>query len=1401
MKLKSITQSTNFWIILSSVIILVFFYLFYLNYYVAVKERRITTTRFRVLDQMGDNIDKKMAGYIKNAQNLNEKISTEWKLGKNSGIRTKFNTGNKKPFINYVNSQGDINKDLKVINFITGSQPALKFREYIKTLSPYDYYIANPINPSRFPVLSKDSIAIIVVEAPYHKLLNGLQRKDVFDGLILIRDSTIIYNTLNQDMILTSGQGVNATIEQADKASENNAESSFLFTSKNNTHLGSIFSGSAFDIIISNIPYKAFLKPIVVNKETWYVIGLMEKTNYNAATHSIAPWAIILLSVVLLLLILGLPIIKLKVMSKTEQLRTGTIINSAISILLGGSLMALFLFFLTQNISRKQNIDENLKKLSIRIYDTWAGELNSAYRQLEIYDNNYGLIDFNDSLNPDRNRIRKGILSENNAAFPQAYPFADYYFWANKKGVQTAYLTPFNVYGGMTDLSSRDYINKKGEWFFPDSANRKFRIESIVSFTSGSVKAAISKPGKSPKRPVVALTSRLYSVIDPIIPKDYSFCIMDKSGKVWFHSDKNLNLRENFITECNNNKFLRAAMYRNISKAINVNYYNKPHRIFIRPMDHLPLYLVVLYNENAEKSFQAEVVTLTLIFTGILFLMLFVQIVVLLVIERHFQWQLTKNLIMKMTRPMMHLNRAYKYLIRFYAIVFVVIIPFMAWLNNIQALVALFTLVLFLFNYSFIVLNESTSRKPVRYWFTVFNLFLLILINGAGDFMIRGGEGFWKVLLFEGTIMITILTCHRFLKNKFQKETRNYVKNYNLFLVGLLLLFGIVPTLKFYESAYNTETGIRIKHDQVALMKQREKRNSAISNYYNLVKTGNRAEHILKQRKNLGIYTLFLDSTRFHPVNTTDFNREQYKTGLSNNYWDTLFCYLRPFYDDYITENKYLIFNSQKNSDMAWQWMNHKLLFQYSSLTEDPGHNKPVTYEIESNVPHILFYLPFSTRGHKLLEAGSLNIIFWILMAGLLFVCYYLLRFGTRKLYCLNIIENYSHQTFLNNVKYHLSAHNNLFVSRLSSIDETNLFSKNISTEFATLYINWTNENRVKATPELIQKNLDEFLVKKKENKDTGKGIKSIINHSLIVFIDHFDRNYENPDIFKEKLNVVNRLIEKDGIQIILLSQKGHEALADHYRNNGVEGKTDEKGNGPMSQLHSGFKAILSNLITLSYPVKYQRSNKDEERDCNESPSRIETKEFIRSEVTATDYLKQLKSPVMSYYNMQCKDPHCPNPEENTIRRIMLLAEKYYKGLLESCSFEEQYVLYDAADDLIINPNNEKSITNLLEKGILIKECDRISFMNVSFRRFVLNTLNKSETTKLELKMGKSAGTWRGYRTTLVLIIAGLFVFIALANQNFIESLNQLFVAIGGGVAVISGLLGLLSKKSKPGSS
>ncbi len=59
--------------------------------------------------------------------------------------------------------------------------------------------------------------------------------------------------------------------------------------------------------------------------------------------------------------------------------------------------------------------------------------------------------------------------------------------------------------------------------------------------------------------------------------------------------------------------------------------------------------------------------------------------------------------------------------------------------------------------------------------------------------------------------------------------------------------------------------------------------------------------------------------------------------------------------------------------------------------------------------------------------------------------------------------------------------------------------------------------------------------------------------------------------------------------------------------------------------------------------------------------------------------------------------------------------------------------------------------------------------------------------------MGKEVGTWKGYRTMFTIIIAALFFFIGFANQDFLTNLNELFIAVGIGIAGITGILSKLS--------
>ena len=1374
MNLKSFKLSTNTLIIIGTIVFFVFVYIFYLNYYIAGKENSIISTRFRILDQMGNNIDKKVGGYITNSKNRITNFPYD---------SVNFDSNSKAENLNIIDTLGDINKTLHFVNYVETKtkNDTLKFNKQVQELSGENYIITHSLESRNL---------LFIIETSYDNLVEGLLRNDVFDDfIIIIRDSTIVFNTMGQDMIMTSPLALKNAMVNMQTSENDKTDKLFSQSEKGKTRLGTIFSGEAFDITISNKPYKAFLKPVDVNSETWYIVGLMEKSRFNATSRSISPWIIVMLSMLLVFIILGLPIVKLNVMSKSEELDTGTIINFAISILLGGSLMILSVFFITKSISRSRDVDIHLKGLSNSVYSSFNTEINSIYTQLQAYDKFDSRFNFTEPDNIFNQKVKKDILNNNTPdIFPEHYPFGDYYFWVNNEGKQAAYMTPFDKYGSLSNLSTRDYVNKKDEWYFPGSDSMKFRIESIVSISSGNVKGALSMPGKICGEPVVAVSARFYSIIDPILPKNFAFCIIDKSGKVWFHSNENLNLKENFIDECDKNSYLSAALYRDISKAINVEYYNDPHRIYIRPIDNLPLYLVTMYDKSEEKSFQSQVLTLTLILMGALFLLIFIQLIALLIIERRFQWTLNKNIIMKLTRPVMHLNDTYAYLFRVNIIIIIVLIPFMFWFQNMYAVLSIFILIVYLFSYMYWEMNNNDSKKEIRIWFVSFNLFLLLILNLSGFYLINPTD-FWQILVFQAAIITTLALCHFYLKKIIIGGKRNYIFNYINSLLGLLIIFGIFPTLKFYELAYNNEVEIHAKHVQIDLMNQREERNASHKDYYGRLAISPVVDSIHESRKNLGIYTEFLDNTKFNkttPRNLNDTNEANYQA----NYWDTLVCYFRLFYDESVIENKYLVFNSQENTSMNWdQGEDNKLLFDYASLTEDKQNTTIRNKQIESTISPLLFYLPFHWRDYSTLKVIIYNLLFWILVIGLLYTFYHLIRFGIRKIYCLDIIENYSNQGFIERVRHHLIARNSLIITRMSVIDETNDLSKDLIDNYHSIYLDWSNIFVVKQSAELIE----EAIYKTKNHPENKKSI----GQPLIIIIDHVDWNYDDRDIMLMKMEIIERFIDQEDLLLVLLSQLDTDKIAEHYQKLAEQNSGGKGTKNRIVQLSTNFQGILNKLVIIRQPVNYQRSHKEENEFCKSLPVKPTPEELINEELSATNYLMQLEPAMLDYYERHCKATHSSKPEENIIRRINLLAEKYYTDLLNSCTIEEKYVLYDTADDLIVNSKNEASIINLLEKGLLIKKCEKINFMNVSFRRFVLKSLSREDIADFEGKMGKEAGSWKGYKITFIIIIIALFVFIAIANQDFVDNLNQLFVALGGGIAVITGVLGLLSRKSQ----
>jgi hypothetical protein len=1419
MKLKTPKPNANFWIIGGTLAFFILSYFFYLKSFVPNQESKIISTRFRVLDQMGDNIQNKIESYDKDViklqliNKIQDTITSLEQLFQEYGysfpqeqivayILENCKQGKYKEFLNK-----DIQiSDYKLDNGGTqdSNNTALKNNELIKTeTDKYFYFKPLPIittsTENGFTQTFSDSV---LVRVSYENILNGLIRDDVFDGMFMIRNGEFIFSTLKSDMLVDKS----AMTEDIFKLLFTNPEISKPAGSEESGKSGpklSLFdhisSGEYSQITISNKDYKLFFKPIKVEGEYWFLGGLMEVGHFDVAGRSIPQRVIILIFLALILIVLGLPLFKLKIISKLERLKTGSIINSALAILLGTSVLTFFLLYLSQNTLRLQNADKRLIKFSDAIDSTFSEELDNAYKQLTKFDQSYESFDFEGSAQWNEDHIIPNILNlpEDNIAFPTIYPFADYFFWVKKDGDQSAYLTPFKEKSLMAYVGYRDYFNKKDEWFFPHDSTIKFRLESILSNTTGDHKLAIATSSIVRNNPVIAITSKFYSLFDPILPKSFGYCIIDEGGKVWFHSDKYRNLMENFIDECNNNDNLNAAIYSNTPALINITYYNKTNRAFIKPLDKLPLYLITFYNWDTETSFQAQVFTLALIFIGMFFMFIFLQIVILLILERRLQGKLTKNLLIQITRPMAHLKEHYRFLIRVYLIIAIVTAIAIHFVGKVQSFALIYMVEIIIFSFSYRVINDNELKKNQSKWFTRINYFLLILMNVV--LFIFTGIIIGLILIGCQILLILLLNkAYQSFKSKLKKPelpgNQNFVRNFIMFLLSQSIIFAILPTMVFYEIAYNKESEIRLRHYQVDLMKKREDRNAKWNKYYAPMLDSPASTEILQDRKNRGIYTDFYYNLAFSQKPIPPVENEN--DIIRGSVFDSFFSLLRPFYDDEIVEDKLLISGNHNNSQKYWMnYGGNSLVLKYLSNTEDPKFAKQEYMRIAGKAGKFNFLMPYHLESITDLKGFIYNSAFWLIMLLILFIFYHLIRFGVRNIFSLDIVANFSYLPFDKLIQQQFLANKNIFIVKLSQKDDTRAFPGIMPLD---LQLNWSDKVIITNSERLI----DNCLAEHQSNQKPEAGSGADIENKLTIFIDHFEWGYSKPEILQEKLDILLKFIRHKEIHWIVQSNESPVKMIADYQeiinfNKNIppdDATTVRVDLALYKKILNDLQQFMNNIIINQLPVKCSYTKGEEEDPCGRPVKKPELQDLIKEELNACDYLGQFEAILYAYYNSNIKGHDLENPEGLIIDKINSLADSYYEDLFNSCSPEEQYVMLDLAEDLIMNQKNSKAIFGLLEKGILVKKCDKIIYMNVSFRRFIIAQKSKLDTSELEAKIGKKAGTWQGYRIMFIVIIVSLFIFISMANQDFLKNLQQIFVVIGGGIAAITGVLGLLSR-------
>ncbi len=131
-------------------------------------------------------------------------------------------------------------------------------------------------------------------------------------------------------------------------------------------------------------------------------------------------------------------------------------------------------------------------------------------------------------------------------------------------------------------------------------------LDSVVSYTTGKPSAVLARPSGDRSLPVAALTLPMRSVIDPVLPPGFEFAIIDKHGRVVFHSDLQRNAFENLFLETDRNPQLRGLVATGVDGPVTMEYWGRPYIAHVKHARAYGWSIVTLFNRRDLRALMLE---------------------------------------------------------------------------------------------------------------------------------------------------------------------------------------------------------------------------------------------------------------------------------------------------------------------------------------------------------------------------------------------------------------------------------------------------------------------------------------------------------------------------------------------------------------------------------------------------------------------------------------------------------------------------------------------------------------------------------------------------------------------------------------------------------------------------
>lgn len=1114
------------------------------------------------------------------------------------------------------------------------------------------------------------------------------------------------------------------------------------------------------------------------------LVGLKDGGEFLAEKNQLPPDSVLLVITFTLIVLVLLPWFKLFNMGKRDRLN---LLDGAFCFMVA-MLLVSFLFF---GFVSRLPVDVNnqtelaMKRLADSISQRSKSYLTEmgiklekfttlAYREDRFFNN---LIFFRDTQ-----RIAEGIRYDKKTPhiltsqekldiatkFVKDSIFQFFVLDANN-GDELISWTKGNWNAPPSNLSQRRYFSQAKE------TPSLFAIEPIISLTSGTFRTVMAKRNPNPDiNHISCISFELSPVINAVLPAGFSFAITDKDGNVLYHKNPVHNLNENLAEETNKSQELKTMLRRNTSGILEAKYKGSTHDFFIQPLqsDFYDFRLIVLYDNMYETVRNTGIFSFTIIMLMVFFLLGLGQMIVVLFasagksklnvlkIETDWIWP-------KPSLSMIYLYAGWYQL--FVVVALLVLLEANSFMGMVFALLISISLITLYLNFLFIDYYRDLERSELMKYkmrniiaisilYTLFNL-------AAFYVFYKDQKQITSLLIYQISLVFAGFVFYFIYRQQIRKNTRDgvinfskyypyYLGNYSFLAITRLVISSGIPIWLFYQHAFQHQMGnmARYKH-----------------------------------------LTYFEDVKKLQPNNTTDlfrFHEKIYQDGYwINNKKQTYSTQTAkvPTGTDSITNELLNSFRVYKNQltrvidGSASYFFDNEKRNVFSPIPGKDLQDKAFStvvksggqfYELETQ----MFYFHLIKKKHFFL-LFTIIVILGLLLPRLV-------KKVIRQVFALDIPGNPIGDKLAETLTNFSTGSKLTYITGLPGARKMKFIQENT-----------TDSGRI---------TIDLFDFAKAIELD--KGVSSVVfNHFEYVIYDK-----RKTSLFIDSLEKCLTHDKKPAIFIVstIHVDRAVTIMSNHFL---------DDSEAEAITVKEKLQVLLGHFNAIILPI---RGNMLGESNI---PNTKGNRNWDDDEFLISPYIERLRIPINSHL-LSSKplgiftqnQPNHANPlvkkliekhndflaiyddgkgemREEAIWHLHNIVLPFYHHIWQSLCAEERYLVYDLAEEGLVNPTNKYHLGMLIQKGLVKRRENygQLELMNDSFRIFVLMSVDKSEAMEIGKSL-KGSSSWDELKNSIMLMIVGILAILLVSQQKVFSSVIGYLTAITALIPMLNTLFSLI---------